>query len=231
MSCCVCSVAAASVAARFGWRSLVVGGRSWGNCAPVVGVVLTPLAVGWVVGTGEGAVAPGVGVTVGVEIVDVVAVGPSRMVGTAVATIGGAILGGAITGPDRAVTPCALAAPVVLPPSASSPPTSSLSGCLKGAMGQRPTLAGGGPSTYLFSPARKPATQSVPYSQAIWVARPQIPILQPPTARPLHFQVGVWVDHCESLVTLLRPLRLGGNTRRSWNAQVSLRSGWSGSLA
>jgi hypothetical protein len=55
----------------------------------------------------------------------------------------------------------------------------------------------------------------------------------PPTARPLHFKVGVWVDHREfiSRVTSLGPLWLGGSTRRSWNAQVSWRLGWFGSLA
>jgi hypothetical protein len=146
----------------------MVEGRSRGNCAPLVVVVLTLPAAGWVVGTVEGAVATGVGATVGVGIVDGAAVVPSGVVGTAVATTGGAILGGAMTGPDGAVTPYVLAASAVflLPP--SSPPDSSLLGCLKCAMGQRPTLAGRGPSTYLLLPARKPATQSVPYSQATW---------------------------------------------------------------
>jgi hypothetical protein len=134
----------------------------------VVVVVLTPSAAGWVVVTAEGADATGVGPTMGMGIVDGAAVVPSGMVGTAVATTGGAILGGAMTGPNGAVTPCVLATPVVLPLPPSSPPDSSLSWCLKCAMGQRPTLAGRGPYTYLLSPARKPAKQSVPYSQAIW---------------------------------------------------------------
>jgi hypothetical protein len=145
----------------------VVGGRSRNDWAPVVVVVLTPPAVGWVVGTVEGAVATCGGDSV-MGIVDGAAVGPSGMVGTAVATTGGAILGGAMTGPDRAVTPYVLAFPVVLPPSPSPPPDSSLSWCLRCAMGQRPTLASDTPVTYLLSPARKPATQSVPYFQAIW---------------------------------------------------------------
>jgi hypothetical protein len=146
----------------------VVGGRLRGNCAPVVVAVLTPPAAGWVVGTVEGDVANGVGATMGVGIVDGAAVVPSGMVGTAVAMTGGAILGGAMTGPDGAVSPCVLAASVVLPLPPSPPSDLSLSGCLNGAMDQRPTLAGCGPSTYLCSPARKLATQSVPYSRAIW---------------------------------------------------------------
>jgi hypothetical protein len=145
----------------------VVGGRSRGNYAPVVVVVLTLPAAGRVVGTVEGDVATGAGATVGVGIVDGAAGVPSGMVGTVVATTGGAILGGAMTGPDGAVTPCVLAASVVLLLPPSFPPESSLLGCLKCAMGQRLTLAGRGPSTYLLLPARKPATQSVPYSQAI----------------------------------------------------------------
>jgi hypothetical protein len=98
------------------------------NCAPVLVVVRTPRAAGWIVGTVQGAVATGVGATVGVGIVDGAAVGPSGMVGTAVATTGDAILGGAMTGPDGAVTPCVLAASVVLPLPPSSPPDSSLFG-------------------------------------------------------------------------------------------------------
>jgi hypothetical protein len=146
----------------------VVGGRSWGSCAPVVVVVLTPPVAGWVVGTVEGAVATGVGTTVGFGIVNEAVVVPSIMVGTAFAMTGGAILGGAMTGPDGAVTPCVLAATSVPPLPPSSPPDSSLSWFLRGAMGQRPTLAGRDPSTYLLLQARKPATQSVPYSRAIW---------------------------------------------------------------
>jgi hypothetical protein len=130
-SCSACSVAAASVAARFGWRSSVVGGRSRGNCAPVVVVVLTLPAAGWVVGTVEGVVATGVGPTVGVGIVGGAAVVPAGIVGAAVATTGGAILGGAMTGPYGAVTPCVPAAAVVLLLRSSSPPDSSLSWCLK----------------------------------------------------------------------------------------------------
>jgi hypothetical protein len=163
----------------------VVGGRvSRGNCDPVVVMVLTPPAAGWVVGTVEGAVATDVRATVGVGIMDGAAVVPFGMVGTAVATTGGAILGGAMTGPDGAVTPCVLAAPVVLPPSPSSPPDWSLSGCLRGAMGQRPTLAGGGPSAYLLLPARKPATQSGPYSRPYGIARAPDPY----SLVPLHSQ-------------------------------------------
>jgi hypothetical protein len=145
----------------------VVGGRSRGNCAPVVVVVLTPSAAGWVVGTVKGAVGTGVGAIVGVETVDGAAVVLSGMVGFAVGTTGGAILGGAMTGPDGAVTPCVLTASIVLPLPSSSPSDSSLSRCLNGAMGQSPTGAGRGLSTYLLLPARKSSTQSVPYSQAI----------------------------------------------------------------
>jgi hypothetical protein len=75
------------------------------------------------------------------------------------------MLGGAMTGPDGAVTPCAPPAPGG---PLSLPPDSSLSGWVRGAMGQRPTFAGGGPVTYRLRCARKPATQYVPYSQAMW---------------------------------------------------------------
>jgi hypothetical protein len=78
------------------------------------------------------------------------------------------MLGGAMTGPVGAVTPCAPPAPggpSSLPPSSSD---SSLSGWVRGAMGQRPTFACGGPVTYRLRCARKPATQFVPYSQAMW---------------------------------------------------------------
>jgi hypothetical protein len=92
----------------------VVGGRSRGNCAPVVVVVLTPPAAGWVVGTVEGVDTTSVRATVGVGIVGGAAVVSARIVGTAVATTGDALLGGAMTGPDGAVTPCVLAATVVL---------------------------------------------------------------------------------------------------------------------
>jgi hypothetical protein len=51
-----------------------------------------------------------------------------------------------------------------LSPSSSD---SSLSWWVRGAMGQRPTFAGGGPVTYCLLFARKPATQSVPYSQTV----------------------------------------------------------------
>jgi hypothetical protein len=76
------------MATRFGWYSLVVGGRFQGKCAPAVVVVLTPLVVGWVVGTAEGVVATGVGATVGVGILNVVVACVVVMVGTAVATTG-----------------------------------------------------------------------------------------------------------------------------------------------
>jgi hypothetical protein len=53
-----------------------------------------------------------------------------------------------MTGPEGVVMPCAPPAPggpSLLP---SSSPDSSLSGWVRGAMGQRPTFGGGGPVTY-----------------------------------------------------------------------------------
>jgi hypothetical protein len=78
------------------------------------------------------------------------------------------MLGGAMTGPEGAVTPCAPPAPGGPSSLPSSSPDSSHSGWVRGAMGQRPTFAGGGPVTYRLWCARKPATQFVPYSQAMW---------------------------------------------------------------
>jgi hypothetical protein len=194
----------------------VVGGRSRGNCAPVVVVVLTPSAAGWVVGTVEGAVATGVEATVGVGIVGGVAVVPAGIVGTAVATTGGALLGGAMTGPDGAVTPCVLAATVVLLLPSSSPPDSTRSWCLKCAMGQRLTGAGAGPSTYLPLPVREPATQSVPYSQAIWDCQaPRSSFAgYPPQPGPSTSRSGFGWITVNSRMTSSRPLWLGGSTRR-----------------
>jgi hypothetical protein len=150
------------------WRSSVVGGHSRGNCAPVVVVVVDPPDVGWVVGTAKGNVATGAGTTVGVGIVDGAAVCTVGKMGTAIATMGDATRGGAMSGPNGTVTPClppTIDASLVLP---SSAPDLSLSGWVGGAIGQRPTFAGGGPFTYFICPARKPTTQSVPYSQAMW---------------------------------------------------------------
>jgi hypothetical protein len=77
-----------------------------------------------------------------------------------------------MTRPDGAVTPCGPSppwGPSTTPcPSSPSSSDSSLSGWVRGAMGQRPTFASGGPVTYRPRCARKPATQSVPYSQAMW---------------------------------------------------------------
>jgi hypothetical protein len=162
----------------------------------VVVVVLTSPAASWVVGTVEGAVAIGVGATVGVGIVDGAAVVPSGIVGTAVATTGGAILGGAITGPDGAVTPCGARCP------------SAVALFSPGLVTFRVSHRRNGPETDV-SGRRAFHVRPLPRQEAdnpiravflghMGLPRPQILIPRcPPIDRPLHFQVGVWVDHCE----------------------------------
>jgi hypothetical protein len=162
VSCGPCNVAAVPLATHFGWRSSVVGGRSRGNCAPVVLTGLSGPSV-----TGTVGVATGVGATVGVGITGGADTPALPVVGTVGAMTGAAMLGGAMTRPDGAVTPCGpsppwvpLTAPCPLSPSSSD---SSLSGWVRGAMGQRPTFAGGGPVTYrLWCGSRQPSLCHTP---------------------------------------------------------------------
>jgi hypothetical protein len=114
-------------------------------------MVLTGLSGASVIGTVG--VAVGVGATLGVGIIGGAETPVLPVLGTVGAMTGGAMLGGAMTGPDGAVTPCGPSPPwvpstaprLLLLPSSSD---SSLSWWVRGAMGQRPTFAGGGPVTY-----------------------------------------------------------------------------------
>jgi hypothetical protein len=100
-------------------------------------------------------------------------------------------------------------------------------------MGQRPTFEGGGPVTYRLWCARKPATQSVPYSQAMWDCQGPRYLFPgaPPVPGALTSTVGVRVDYRELPGNLAAPPLAGCNTKRWWNAQISRRLGWLGNLA
>jgi hypothetical protein len=88
-----------------------------------------------------------------------------------------------MTGPDEAVMPCVPPAPDASALFPSSFWDSSLSGWVRGAVGQRLTFAGSGSITYCLWCTRKPATKSVPYSQAMWACQDSRSLF--PEASPL----------------------------------------------
>jgi hypothetical protein len=128
---------AVPVTTRLAGRSSAAGGRFRGNYAPDVVVVLTGPVAGCV--TCTVGVATGVGATVGVGITGGAESTCRRtvVVGAVGAMVEGTMLVGAMTGPDGAVTPCAPSSSGGPSSSPSSFSDSSLSGWVRGEMGQR----------------------------------------------------------------------------------------------
>jgi hypothetical protein len=181
----------------------VVGGRSRGNCAPVVLTGLSGASV-----TGAVGVATGVGETVGVRITGGADTPALPVVGTVGAMTGATMLGGAMTGPDGAVTPCGPSPPWV--PSTApctlsfSSSDSLLLGWVRGAMGRRPTFAGG----YVLFLVRQKAGNPVCAILPGHVGLPGSQVFLPgctSSAGRVDLQAGVRVDHRELPGNLAAP--------------------------